>query len=65
MSCAACSPFASRTASRMRGLVHAAEIVVDRRPPAGLHHVETDGAREPIGLDETALDAVDETPGPP
>ena len=41
------------------GLGDAAEIVVDRRPPAGFHHVEPDRLREPVGLDEAALDAMD------
>ena len=51
---------ALRLAHRLEdaGLGDAAEIVVDRRPPAGLDHVEPDRAREAIGLDETALHAV-------
>src|SRR6185437_6404637 len=52
--------FALRLAHRLEdaGLGDTAEIVVDGRPPAGLEHVEPNRARKTIGLDETALDAV-------
>ena len=46
--------FASRLAHRLdnAGLGHAAEIVVDRRRPAGRHHVEADGLRDAVGVGE-------------
>src|SRR5260370_10624536 len=40
------------------GLGDTAEIVVDRGSPAGLDHVETDDAGEPVGLDDTVLDTL-------
>jgi hypothetical protein len=44
----------------------AAKIVVDRRPPAGFHHVEIDGARQTIGLlDTPAARRAADTPLPP
>ncbi len=39
-------------------LGHPAEIVLDRRPPAGLHHVEIDGLGQAIGLGDPLLDGV-------
>ena len=42
----------------MRRLGDAAEIVVDRRPPAGLDHVEIDRTRQAIGLIKPTLQAV-------
>ena len=52
---------ALRLAHRLEdaGLGHTAEIIVDRRPPSGFDHVESDSAREPVGLNEPALDAMD------
>src|SRR5581483_10217820 len=41
------------------GLGHTAEIIIDRRPPSGFDHVQSDGAREPVALYEPALDAMD------
>src|SRR5579883_2996661 len=41
------------------GLGDPAEIIIDRRPPSGFDHVQSDSAREPVGLNEPALDAMD------
>src|SRR5579884_1127560 len=41
------------------GLGDPAEIIVDRRPPSGFDHVQSDSAREAVGLYEPALDAMD------
>src|SRR5215472_10813463 len=40
------------------GLGDTAEIVVDRGLPAGLDHVEPDGASQHVGLVEPSLDAM-------
>ena len=45
-------------------LRHPAEIVLDGRPPAGLHHVEIDGLGQAIGLGDALFDRVGETPAP-
>ena len=58
MSCMAPSPLASRTASRIRALGDTAEIVVDRRSPANLRHVEIDRPRQAVRLIEATLQAM-------
>src|SRR5579859_1545389 len=44
------------------GLGDTAEIVVDRRSPAGLDHVESDGARQHVGLIKTRADTMGRDP---
>ena len=54
-----CSALALRFAHRLQDtrLGDAAEIIGDRRPPACIHHVESNRASEPIGVGEALLDA--------
>jgi hypothetical protein len=58
MSWAGASPFASRTAWKMRAFRHRDEIVVDGRLPAGGRHVEIHGVSEQIGMDKPLRVAV-------
>ena len=39
-------------------LRHPTEIVIDGRPPSGLHHVKTGGVRKPVSLGETVREPV-------
>src|SRR3546814_13838858 len=55
-----CGPLASPFAHGFEDarLGHAAEIVIDSRRPADLHHVEPNRTGQPIGLTEAAFEAV-------
>ena len=39
-------------------LGNTAEIILDRGTPSGCDHIESDGACDPVRLDEAALDPV-------